>query len=209
QQRAEPVQEAAKPPNIVYILADDLGYSDIGVFGGEIPTPNLDRLARAGMLLTDFHTSMTCAPTRAMLMSGMDNHRAGLGVQGASNRDDQRGQPGYEGHLNDRVAALPELLTEAGYNTYMAGKWHLGSTPETGPHARGFRRVFASLDGAAHLGSWDWRGPQDARFFDGDEIVNVGADWYSTRDYTRKMIEFIERDRVEDKPFFAYMAYTA
>ncbi len=209
QKRAEPVAEPVKRPNIVFILADDLGYSDLGAFGGEIPTPNLDRLARAGMLLTDFHTSMTCAPTRAMLMAGMDNHRAGIGVQGAINRDDQRGQPGYEGHLNFRVAALPELLTEAGYNTYMAGKWHLGSTAETGPAARGFRRVFASLDGAAHLGPWDWRGPQDAQFFDGHDIVTVGEDWYSTRDYTRKMIEFIEQDRVEGRPFFSYMAYTA
>ncbi len=209
QQRAAPVEEPARPPNILFILADDLGYADLGAFGGEIPTPNLDRLARGGMLLTDFHTSMTCAPTRAMLMAGMDNHRAGLGIQGATRRDDQRGQPGYEGHLNLRVAALPELLAEAGYNTYMAGKWHLGSEPATGPAARGFHRVFASLDGAAHLGPWDWRGPQDARFFDGHEIVTVGEDWYSTRDYTRKMIDYIGQDRAGDKPFFAYMAYTA
>jgi arylsulfatase A-like enzyme len=200
---------AAKPPNILYILADDLGYADLGAFGSEIPTPNLDQLARNGMLLTGFHTSMTCSPTRAMLMSGTDNHLAGLGVMGKPTREDQKDQPGYEGHLNFRVAALPELMAEAGYNTYMVGKWHLGDTPETGPHARGFRRVFASVDGAAHLGSWDWRGPQDAKFFDGDALVTVGADWYSTRDYTKKMIEYIGQDRAEDKPFFAYMAYTA
>jgi len=200
---------AAKRPNILFILADDMGYSDIGAFGGEIPTPNLDALARRGMLLTDFYAAMSCAPTRAMLMSGMDNHLAGMGVQGAPRREDQKGQPGYEGHLNFRVAALPELLTDAGYNTYMVGKWHLGSTPETGPHARGFKRVFASLDGAAHLGSWDWRGPQDAKFFDGDEIVTVGQDWYSTRDYTKKMISYLEEDRLEGKPFFAFMAFTA
>ena len=109
----------AKRPNILYILADDLGYSDIGAFGGEIPTPNLDKLAARGMLLTDFHTSMTCSPTRAMLMSGVDNHLSGLGVMGVPTREDQKGQPGYEGHLNFRVAPLPDLLTEAGYNTYM------------------------------------------------------------------------------------------
>jgi arylsulfatase A-like enzyme len=199
----------AKPPNILYILADDLGYADLGAFGSEIPTPNLDQLARNGMLLTGFHTSMTCSPTRAMLMSGTDNHLSGLGVMGKPTREDQKDQPGYEGHLNFRAAALPELMAEAGYNTYMVGKWHLGDTPETGPHARGFRRVFASVDGAAHLGSWDWRGPQDAKFFDGDALVTVGADWYSTRDYTKKMIEYIGQDRAEGKPFFAYMAYTA
>lgn len=209
QKGAEPPSEPAKRPNIVFILADDLGYADLGVFGSEIPTPNLDRLAKSGMLLTDFHTSMTCSPTRAMLMSGTDNHLAGLGVMGRPTREDQQGKPGYEGVLNERVAALPELLTDAGYNTYMVGKWHLGSDAATGPHARGFRRVFASVDGAAHLGSWDWRGPQDAQFFDGDELVTVGEDWYSTRDYTKKVIDFIEQDRVEGKPFFAYLAYTA
>src|SRR5688572_23139188 len=161
----------AKPPNILYILADDLGYADLGAFGSEIPTPNLDQLARNGMLLTGFHTSMTCSPTRAMLMSGTDSHLAGLGVMGQPTREDQKGQPGYQGQLNFRVASLADLMSDAGYNTYMAGKWHLGDTVETGPRARGFRRVFASIDGAAHLGSWDWRGPQDARFFDGDQIV--------------------------------------
>jgi arylsulfatase A-like enzyme len=200
---------APQRPNVVYILADDLGFADIGAFGGEIPTPNLDALAKNGMLLTNFYAAMSCAPTRAMVMSGLDNHQAGMGVQGAPRREDQRGQPGYEGHLNFRVASLAELMTDAGYNTYMAGKWHLGETPETGPKARGFKRVFASIDGAAHLGSWDWRGPQDARFFDGDQIVNVGKDWYSTRDYTKKMIGYIEQDRAEGKPFFAWLAYTA
>jgi arylsulfatase A-like enzyme len=199
---------AVKRPNIVFILADDLGYADLGVFGSEIPTPNLDSLANNGMLLTDFYSAMSCAPARAMFMSGMDNHQAGLASQGAR-REGQEVRPGREGYLNFRVASLAELMTDAGYNTYMAGKWHLGAVKETGPHARGFKRVFASLDGAAHLGSWDWRGPQDARFFDQDRIVTVGKDWYSTRDYTKKMIGYIEQDRAEGKPFFAWLAYTA
>jgi arylsulfatase A-like enzyme len=209
-----PADEAAKsadarPPNILYILADDLGYADLGVFGSEIPTPNLDALAKDGLLLTDFHAGMTCSPTRAMLMSGTDNHQAGLGVMGKPTREDQKGQPGYEGHLNFRVASLADLMTDAGYNTYMAGKWHLGEEVETGPHARGFRRSFVSLDGAAHLGGWDWRGPQPAKYRDGDELVYVGDDWYTTRDYTQKMIDYIDADRAEGKPFFAYLAYTA
>lgn len=202
---------AQQRPNILFILADDLGYADLGAFGGEIPTPNLDKLARKGTLLTSFYANMTCSPTRAMLMSGMDNHLTGLGVMGAPTRDDQKGRPGYEGYLNFRIATLPELLTDAGYNTYMIGKWHLsqGSKVETGPHARGFRRVFSSFDGAAHLGGWDWRGPQPADYWDGDAVVHVGDDWYTTRDYTKKMLGFIEQDRAEGKPFFAYMAYTA
>jgi arylsulfatase A-like enzyme len=200
---------AAQRPNILYILADDLGYADIGIFGSEIPTPNLDELARKGLLLTDFYASMTCSPTRSMLMSGTDNHQAGLGVMGAPTRADQKGKPGYEGYLNFRVASLADLMTDAGYNTYMVGKWHLGDTVETGPHARGFKRVFASFDGAAHLGGWDWRGPQPAKYWDNDNVVNVGDDWYTTRDYTKKMIAYIEQDRAAGRPFFAYMAYTA
>jgi arylsulfatase len=200
---------AAQRPNIIYILADDLGYADLGIFGSEIPTPNIDALARSGMLLTDFYTGMTCSPTRAMLMSGTDNHQSGLGVMGAPTRADQKGKPGYEGYLNFRVASLADLMTDAGYNTYMVGKWHLGDTVETGPHARGFRRVFASFDGAAHLGGWDWRGPQPAKYWDDSNVVTVGDDWYTTRDYTKKMLDYIERDRAEGKPFFAYMAYTA
>jgi arylsulfatase A-like enzyme len=200
---------AIKRPNVLYILADDLGYADIGVFGGEIPTPNLDALARDGMLLTNFYAAMTCSPTRSMLMSGMDNHRAGLGVMGRPTRDDQKGKPGYEGYLNFRVASLADLMSDAGYNTYMAGKWHLGDTVETGPRARGFKRSFVSLDGAAHLGGWDWRGPQLANYRDGDRIVHVGDDWYTTRDYTKRMLGYIDQDHRDGKPFFAYLAYTA
>ncbi len=198
-------------PNILFILADDLGYGDIGAFGGEIPTPNLDQLAHQGMLLTDFYANMTCSPTRSMIMSGMDNHLAGLGVMRAPTREDQKGKPGYEGYLNFRVATLPELLTDAGYDTYMIGKWHLSEDArvDTGPHARGFKRVFASFDGAAHLGGWDWRGPQPSNYWDGDAVVHVGDDWYTTRDYTKKMLEYMEQDRADGKPFFAYMAYTA
>jgi arylsulfatase len=196
-------------PNILFILADDLGYSDLSAFGSEIPTPNLDALAASGMVLTDFYAAMSCAPTRAMLMSGMDHHLAGMGVQGAPQREDQKGQPGYEGYLNFRVASLAELMTDAGYNTYMTGKWHLGYETEQGPRARGFKRSFVSLDGAAHVGGWDWRGPQPARYRDGDEILNVGDDFYTTRFYTERMLEYIEQDRAEGKPFFAYLAYTA
>jgi arylsulfatase A-like enzyme len=206
-----PVVEAATDdrPNILLIVADDMGYADLGFYGSEIPTPNIDALAANGMLLTDFYSSLTCGPTRSMLMSGMDNHMAGVGVQSAPRLEVHMNQPNYLGHLSFRVASLAELMTDAGYNTYMTGKWHLGDDVETGPHARGFKKNFISLDGAAHLGPWDWRGPQNANYRDGDELVQVDDDWYTTRDYTKKMIQYIDEDRNEDKPFFAYLAYTA
>ena len=196
-------------PNIVLIVADDLGYADVGYHGSEIPTPNLDALAREGMLLENFHSAMTCSPTRAMLMSGTDSHLAGLGIMGAPTRPEHMDQPGYVGYLNFRVASLADLLSDAGYDTYISGKWHLGMDVETGPVARGFRRAFVSLDGAAHLGGWDWRGPQPANYRDGEELVQVGDDFYSTRYYTERMIGFIDADRVDDRPFFAFLAYTA
>jgi arylsulfatase A-like enzyme len=201
--------EQTKRPNILFILADDLGFSDLGVYGSEIPTPNIDTLAKGGMLLTNFYSGQTCSPTRSMLMSGTDNHLAGVGVMGAPTREDQKGKPGYVGYLNFRVASLADVLSDAGYNTYIAGKWHLGMDVENGPVARGFKRAFVSLDGAAHLGGWDWRGPQPANYRDGEKLVQVGDDFYSTRVYTEKMIEYIDNDRKDHKPFFAYLAYTA
>src|SRR5690606_6732126 len=194
------------------IVADDLGYSDLGVFGGEIPTPNIDALANAGMMLTQFYSNMTCSPTRAMLLSGADSHVAGLGVMGAATNPAQRGQPGYEGYLNSRVTSVAELLRGAGYRTYMTGKWHLGAQAENGPAARGFDRSFVSIDGAAHLGGLSWNGPGLAPYRDGEELVTVGDDFYSTRFYTDRMIEYIDAGRAaagDDAPFFAYLAYTA
>src|SRR5690606_14661674 len=204
-------EPAARRPNLLLIVADDLGFSDVGAFGSEIPTPNLDALAAGGMMLTQFYANMTCSPTRSMLMSGTDSHIAGLGIMGAARSGPQAGAPGYEGILNFDVVALPQLLKDGGYNTYMTGKWHLGQAnrPATSPIGRGFERVFASPSGAAHLGPLSWGGPGNATYWDDEEIVEVGDDFYSTRVYTEKLIEFIEADRRDGKPFFAWFAPTA
>lgn len=212
---AQPVVQAPssnakeKRPNILLIVADDLGYADLGVFGSEIPTPNMDALAKSGMLLTNFYAHMACSPTRAMLMSGTDSHIAGLGVMNPSNDPAQKGQPGYESYLNFRVASMANLMKDAGYHTYMTGKWHLGATVETGPRARGFEKSFVSIDGAAHLGGLSWNGPGLAPYRDGEEMVTVDDEFYTTRFYTERMIDYIDADRADDKPFFAYLAYTA
>jgi len=113
---------AATKPNILLIMVDDMGWTDVGAFGGEISTPNIDALALRGTKFTDFHVSVSCSPTRSMLLSGTDNHLAGLGNMGEMLAPNQKGKPGYEGHLNDRVISLAENLQLGGYNTYMAGK---------------------------------------------------------------------------------------
>ncbi len=152
-----------KRPNILLIVADDLGYSDLGSYGGEINTPVLDSLAQEGMRFTDFYVSPTCSVTRSMLLSGTDNHVAGLGNMGELTAPNQVGKPGYEGVLNTRVASVAELLRDNGYHTYMTGKGHLGLKPDQIPHARGFERDFSTLvGGGSHFDdAWniEWQIP--------------------------------------------------
>jgi arylsulfatase len=200
-------------PNILLIVADDLGYSDLGSYGGEINTPVLDTLAQQGIRYTDFYVSPTCSVTRSMLLSGTDNHVAGLGNMGELNAPNQVGKPGYEGVLNKRVASVAELLQDNGYHTYMAGKWHLGLKPDEIPHARGFERDFSTLvGGGSHFDDgWniEWQTPMMPYTEDGRPVKKLPRDFYSTRAYTDKTIQFIEEGRKDKKPFFAYMAYTA
>ena len=127
-----------------------MGYADLGSFGGEIDTPNIDALAGEGVRFTNFYTHASCSPTRSMLLSGVDTHLNGLGNMSEWTAPSQVGEPGYEGSLNDRVATLPQLMKDSGYHTYMVGKWHMGKPPDKIPAARGFERDFSLLDGGGN-----------------------------------------------------------
>jgi arylsulfatase len=200
-------------PNFLLIVADDLGYSDLGCYGGEIKTAVLDNLAQEGVRYTNCYVSPTCSVTRSMLLSGTDNHVAGLGNMGELNAPNQVGQPGYEGVLNQRVATVASLLRDNGYHTYMAGKWHLGLKPDQIPRARGFERDFSLLvGGGSHFDdAWnlEWQIPKAPYTEDGRPVKKLPKGFYSTKHYTDKTIQFIEEGRGDGKPFFAYMAFTA
>ena len=201
-----------KRPNILLIVADDLGYSDIGSFGGEIATPTLDNLAKEGLQLTNFHVLPSCSPTRSVLMSGMDNHRAGMGTMGELKTLEMEGHPGYAGYLNFEVAALPEVLKSGGYHTYMAGKWHLGHREETSPYARGFEETFSLLPGGgSHWNDMKPLSPTQTMIYsrNGKPVEALPKDFYSTKYYTDILLKWIKRDHRDGKPFFAYLSYTA
>jgi arylsulfatase len=199
-------------PNILLIVADDLGYSDIGSFGGEIATPTLDKLAEEGLQLTNFHVLPTCSPSRSVLLSGIDNHRAGIGTMGELKTPEMEGHPGYVGYLNFEVAALPEVLKASGYHTYMAGKWHLGSGEGITPHARGFEETFILLPGGgSHWSDRRPLSPPQTMIYsrNGKPVESLPDDFYSTRDYTDNLLQWIKQDHKDGKPFFAYLSYTA
>ena len=199
-------------PNVLLIVLDDLGFNDLGLFGSEIRTPNIDALAREGVFLTNFHVSPNCSPTRAMLFSGTDTHNAGLGNMAEDMAPNQEGNPGYEGYLNFQVAALSELFLEAGYNTYMTGKWHLGLTQETSPAGRGFEKSFGPLQGGggAFANMLPVVGPGKALYREnGAAREELPEDFYTTSYYTELLMEYINGDLDDDKPFFAYLSYTS
>lgn len=204
----------APRPNILIILADDLGFSDIGAFGGEIHTPNLDQLAQTGLRMTEFHTAAACSPTRAALMSGVDHHPAGIAAMVELRAPEQVGKPGYEGYLNQRVATLPELLRDAGYQTMISGKWHLGVEPAQDPASRGFEKSFASLPaGNNHFGLMASPGANNKAMRytyteNGKLVETLPKDYYSSNYFTDRLLGFL-KERDHKRPFFAYLPFTA
>lgn len=198
-------KEIIKKPNIVLIVADDLGFGDIGCYGGDIETPNIDELSRRGIKFSSFHTAPMCAPTRAMLLSGNDNHIAGMGGQGNVTE-----VFGYEGKLTDRIVTIPALLRDNGFHTYMAGKWHLGKTSESNPHQKGFERSFVLLEGAGnHYNNQSALNDGYSTYTEDGNPTTWNDGDYSTNFYTDKLIEYIDSNDKDDKPFFAFAAYTS
>jgi len=212
-----PSVEAVAPPaqpNILLIVADDLGYSDLGCFGGEIKTPNLDALAARGMRASNFCVGPTCSPSRAMLLTGTDNHVAGLGNMAEWLLPTQKGQPGYEGHLNSRVVAFPYLLSNrAGYFTFMAGKWHLGEDPRSWPAAHGFARDFTIIDGmGSHWSDMTMLNPNRPKAIytrNGERLDALPPGYFSSTNFTDFAIECMGEATSKGQPFFAYVAYQA
>lgn len=201
-------QKQEKRPNIVLILADDLGYSDLGCFGSEIATPNIDSLASHGQIFTNFYTEAACSPSRAMLLTGTDNHIAGFGdmAERVPGIPEEVGQPGYEGYLNNKVVCIAQLMKDAGYHTYISGKWHLGVEPDQSPTAKGFERSFALLEACANHFIPDTRA---STFWEDGQFTKYPDGRYSSDLYTDKMIRFIGEEHKDKKPFFLYAAYTA
>ena len=199
------------PPNIIVLVADDWGFTDLGAYGSEIATPHLDALAKQGAKFSNFHTASVCSPTRAMLLTGVDNHRNGVGNMPETTPAAHEGKPGYEGVLNDRVVTLASLLKDRGYHTYITGKWHLGKTPATLPGKRGFERSFIQADS----GSDNWENRtymmlyDKAYWFEQDKEVRLPKDFYSSTLFVDKAIDFIDAGRADGKPFFSYIGFQA
>jgi len=204
---------ADKPrPNIVVLVADDWGFSDVGAYGGAIATPNIDELARHGVRFSNFHVAASCAPTRSMLLTGVDNHLNGVGNLRETMPQGHLGKPGYLGSLDTNVVTVATLLQDSGYRTYIAGKWNVGSEPYNLPNRRGFDRSIIQGD----TGSDNWvpgqrylpHGAKVNWFEDGKEPV-MPAEFYSSQYFVDRVIGYIDSGATSGKPFFAYVGFQA
>jgi len=192
---------AARRPNIILIMADDMGFSDIGCFGSEIATPNLDRLAHEGVRFTHFYNTARCCPTRSSLMTGLYPHQAGVGHMVVN-----RGYPPYQGYLNDRCVTIAEALRPAGYRTIMSGKWHVGEDRPHWPTDRGFHRYFGLISGASNY----WKLDQGRKMALEDQpFTPVPGKFYMTDAFTDYAVDRIGEYGGKPDPYFLYLAYTA
>lgn len=192
--------QVRKRPNIIVIMADDMGFSDLGCYGSEIATPNLDRLAAGGLRFTQFYNGARCCPTRAALLTGLYSHQAGIGhmVQ-------DRGTPAYQGYLNARCVTIAEALGTSGYQTFMAGKWHVGENRPHWPVDRGFKRSFTLISGGSNY----FRLDPGRKMAIGDQPYTPSGKYYMTDAFTDHAVEFLNDSAGKPEPFFLYLPYTA
>ena len=206
------VKASAVKPNIIVILADDLGYSDIAPYGSEISTPNLDQLAQEGLRFSRYYTSASCAPTRAMLLTGVDSHRAGVANIAEALSPAQSHSPFYRGTLNHNVVTIARLLKDAGYHTNMTGKWHLGyEDPSLMPINRGFEQtVMMPFSGGDNWTQQSYLpNYQKTLWFENGQEITLPEDFYSSEFIVDKAIKQIENHRSDEQPFFSYLAFQA
>ena len=203
-------QSASERPNILIILADDMGYSDIGCYGGEANTPNLDQLATEGLRFRSFYNAARCCPTRASLLTGVYPHEAGMGGMVSSIESEPTPGP-YQGYLNQQTVTLAEALKQGGYRTYMSGKWHVGERAEHWPRQRGFDRYFGLISGASSYFELVEEAIVRQMVHDDDRWVPPAEGFYMTDAFTDTAVTFLENHQQEhpDDPFFLYVAYTA
>jgi arylsulfatase/uncharacterized sulfatase len=207
----QPAKAVADRPNIVLILADDLGFSDTSPYGSEIATPTIATLADQGIRFTNHHTAASCAPSRAMLLTGVDSHRAGVPNIPEMLPPEQAQHPHYQGTLSRSVVTVATLLQDTGYHTYIAGKWHLGMKPDLLPSRRGFERTFILADSGAD--NWEQKPYvpiyDKANWFADGKETTLPDEFYSSRFLVDKTIEFIGSQAEDGQPFFAYVPFQA
>jgi arylsulfatase/uncharacterized sulfatase len=210
-QNDPPAGASAERPNIVLILIDDAGFTDLGAYGGEARTANIDALAQRGVRFSNYHSSPLCSPSRAMLLTGVDNHRTGVATIGEVIPPSQRGQPGYSLHLEPGVTTVASRLQASGYRTYMTGKWHLGDGPGQLPNSHGFDRSFA-LE-ASGADNWEQKPYMPyyahADWYEDGAPATLPSDFYSSRFLVDQMIDYIDSEGSDARPFFAYVAFQA
>ena len=198
--------QAKRPPHIILIMVDDMGYSDLGCYGGEILTPNLDRMATDGLRFTQFYNMARCCPTRASVLTGLQPHQAGVGYMTWGLKAEEH--PGYVGHLNKQCVTVAEALRLAGYRTAISGKWHVGDTREYWPLQRGFEKNFGlSSGGQTTGGHCSYFEPSVIK--DNEAVTLDDEDFYFTDAISDATVEYIDEFAKGDSPFFLYTAYTA
>lgn len=204
---AAPTPEARRP-NILVILADDMGFSDLGCYGAEINTPNLDALAADGVQCTQFYSAARCCPTRAALLTGMYPHQVGVGRM--VSKPDETPEPGpYQGYLSDAVPTIAELLKPAGYRTYMSGKWHVGEAPQRWPRRRGFEEYYGLISGASSYWELLENEPGRVMAHNDTSFRPEPGEFYMTDAFTDHAVQTLHAHNPDDGPFFHYLAYTA